>query len=120
MNWYPLRGIDGLKNANLDAAVNLVVTNGRARVGFYAPVAFEQSVARLIAGGKVISEENLRMKFADPAAHRIFRQLGIFLFYLTAQRKTPAKFLKEILSFDRVSSRIRPLEGSLWLAKLST
>jgi len=23
MNWYPFRGIDGVKNANLDAAVNL-------------------------------------------------------------------------------------------------
>ena len=35
MYWYPFRDIDGLKNANLDAAVNLEVASGTAKVGFY-------------------------------------------------------------------------------------
>jgi hypothetical protein len=30
MNWYPFRDIGGVKNANLEAAVNLEVTNGTA------------------------------------------------------------------------------------------
>jgi len=34
--WYPFRGIDGVKNANLGAAVNLEVKNGNATVGFYS------------------------------------------------------------------------------------
>ena len=34
MNWYPFRDIGGVKNANLDAAVNLEVKDGEARFGF--------------------------------------------------------------------------------------
>ena len=34
--WYPFRDIDGVKNANIDAAVNLVVKDGKATVGFYS------------------------------------------------------------------------------------
>ena len=34
MNWYPFRDIGGVKNANLEAAVNLEVTNGVAKFGF--------------------------------------------------------------------------------------
>jgi tetratricopeptide (TPR) repeat protein len=32
--WYPFQGIGGVKHANLDAAVNLEVTNRTARLGF--------------------------------------------------------------------------------------
>ena len=32
--WYPFRDIDGVKNANLDAAVNLDVKDNTATVGF--------------------------------------------------------------------------------------
>ena len=35
MFWYPFRDIDGVKNANLDAAVNLEVKDGSAKLGFY-------------------------------------------------------------------------------------
>lgn len=34
--WYPFRDIDGVKNANLDAAVNLEVKDSKAVVGFYS------------------------------------------------------------------------------------
>jgi tetratricopeptide (TPR) repeat protein len=34
--WYPFRDIDGAKNANTDAAVNLEVKAGKVHVGFYA------------------------------------------------------------------------------------
>jgi tetratricopeptide (TPR) repeat protein len=34
--WYPFRDIDGAKNANTDGAVNLDVSNGKARVAFYS------------------------------------------------------------------------------------
>ena len=35
MYWYPFRDIGGVKNANLDAAVNLeVTTNGPVKLGF--------------------------------------------------------------------------------------
>ena len=38
MYWYPFRDIGGVKNANLDAAVNLEVNDGTAKVGFYTTV----------------------------------------------------------------------------------
>jgi tetratricopeptide (TPR) repeat protein len=34
--WYPFRDIDGVKKANTDAAVNLEVKDGKAKLGFYA------------------------------------------------------------------------------------
>ena len=34
--WYPFRDIDGVKNANLNAAVNLDVKDSKAVVGFYS------------------------------------------------------------------------------------
>ncbi|MGO9642843.1 MAG: DUF5107 domain-containing protein [Candidatus Acidiferrales bacterium] len=34
--WYPFRDIDGVKNANIDAAVNLEVKDGKVTVGFYS------------------------------------------------------------------------------------
>src|ERR1019366_10252808 len=34
--WYPFRDIQGVKNANIEAAVNLEVKNGKATVGFYS------------------------------------------------------------------------------------
>ena len=34
--WYPFRDIDGVKNANIDAAVNLDVKYGKIKLGFYS------------------------------------------------------------------------------------
>lgn len=84
MNWYPLRGIEGIKNANLDAAVNLVVTNGRANVGFYTPDAHEKALARVTAGGKVISEEHISINPAHPYTKEIQLPSGISEFNVRA------------------------------------
>ena len=46
LNWYPFRDIGGAKKANLDAAVNLDVANGAARVGFYTTSAYPAAVGR--------------------------------------------------------------------------
>jgi tetratricopeptide (TPR) repeat protein len=55
MHWYPFRGIGGVKNANLDAAVNLEVgTNGMAKVGFCTTAAHRSARALLKAGEKVL------------------------------------------------------------------
>jgi tetratricopeptide (TPR) repeat protein len=84
MNWYPLRGIDGIKNANLDAAVNLVMTNGRARVGFYAPVSHEQALARVVAGTKAISEERIFISPAHPYTKEVQLPAGVSEFDVRA------------------------------------
>ena len=50
MNWYPFRDIGGVKKANLDAAVNLDVANGSAKVGFYTTSA--HAAAQVAAPGR--------------------------------------------------------------------
>jgi len=56
--WYPFRDIAGVKNANIDAAVNLDVTEGRiANVGFYTTSAHEAATVVLKAADKVLLRE---------------------------------------------------------------
>ena len=56
--WYPFRDIAGVKNANLDAAVNLDVVEGRiANVGFYTTSAHEAATVVLKAADKVLLRE---------------------------------------------------------------
>ncbi len=52
MNWYPFRDIGGVKKANLDAAVNLEVANGQAKVGFYTTSAHSAARVRVEAAGE--------------------------------------------------------------------
>ncbi len=54
MQWYPFRDIDGVKNANLEAAVNLEVTNGAARFGFYTTREFPDATVQLRAGDELL------------------------------------------------------------------
>ena len=43
LNWYPFRDIGGVKKANLEAAVNLEVAKGTAKVGFYTTAAHPEA-----------------------------------------------------------------------------
>jgi tetratricopeptide (TPR) repeat protein len=56
--WYPIRGIDGVKNSNLEAAVNLEVTPKKiAKIGFNTTSAYEKTTLLLKAGDKVIFKQ---------------------------------------------------------------
>jgi tetratricopeptide (TPR) repeat protein len=66
MNFYPFRGIDGVKNANLDAAVNLDVKDGKAILGFYTTRTFPDATVILKAGSKVILEEKISINPGKP------------------------------------------------------
>jgi len=59
MNWYPFRDIGGVKKANLDAAVNLEVNAGSAKVGLYTTSAHSAARVVLKAGDKVLIEETV-------------------------------------------------------------
>ncbi len=52
MYWYPFRDIDGVKNANLDAAVNLDIDTNKnvAKVGFCVTSAHDQATVTLASG----------------------------------------------------------------------
>jgi tetratricopeptide (TPR) repeat protein len=64
--WYPYRDIGGVKNANLDAAVNLDVAGGTAAVGFCTTTAHKQAVALLKAGDKVLMRETIAIEPGKP------------------------------------------------------
>jgi len=71
MNWYPFRDIDGVKNANLEAAVNLEVTNGMAKFGFCTTKEFPSATVRLTAGDKMVFEEKISINPAKPYTNQI-------------------------------------------------
>jgi tetratricopeptide (TPR) repeat protein len=60
MYWYPFRDIDGVKNANLDAAVNLVVnSNNTASVGFCVTSAHDTATVNVTRNGASLLEEKI-------------------------------------------------------------
>jgi len=64
---YPFRDIAGVKNANLDAAVNLDVADGRiAKVGFYTTSAHEAATVVLKAADKVLLRETVAIDPGTP------------------------------------------------------
>jgi tetratricopeptide (TPR) repeat protein len=65
--WYPIRGIGGVKNATLAAAVNLEVSeDGVARVGFHATAHYENARALLTAGDALILDERIDIDPGTP------------------------------------------------------
>jgi tetratricopeptide (TPR) repeat protein len=77
MNWYPFRAIGGVKNANLEAAVNLEMTNGIAKFGFCTTREFPRAMVRLKAGDKTLVEENISINPAKPYTNQIAVPAGV-------------------------------------------
>jgi len=77
MNWYPFRDIGGVKKANLDAAVNLEVANGSAKIGFYTTSAHAAAQVKLAAGDKMLLQETVAINPAKPYVKMIAVPAGI-------------------------------------------
>lgn len=71
MNFYPFRGIRGVKNANLDAAVNLEVKDGKAAFGFYTTKSYTNAMVTIKAGNKVLLEEQVAINPGKPYAKEV-------------------------------------------------
>jgi len=72
MYWYPFRDIAGVKQANLEAAVNLDVTDdGKAKFGFYTTSAHPAAKVLLQAGGKVLLEETVAIDPGKPYSNEV-------------------------------------------------
>ena len=71
LNWYPFRGIGGVKKANLDAAVNLDVTNGMAKLGFYTTAAHQSAEVTLAEGGATLLRETVVIDPGNPYTKQI-------------------------------------------------
>jgi tetratricopeptide (TPR) repeat protein len=78
MFWYPFRDIDGVKNANLDAAVNLeVAKDGTAKLGFYATSAHPSATVLFEAGPQVLLRENISINPGKPWVKQVAIPAGI-------------------------------------------
>lgn len=71
LSLFPFRGIDGVKNANLDAAVNLDVKDGNAIFGFYATKSYPDATVSLKAGNKVLLTEQVSIDPGKPYAKQV-------------------------------------------------
>lgn len=78
MYWYPFRNIDGAKQANLDAAVNLEVEkDGTAKLGFYTTSAHPSAKVLLQAGSKVLLQETIAIDPGKPWVKQVAIPAGI-------------------------------------------
>jgi tetratricopeptide (TPR) repeat protein len=76
--WFPIRGIGGAKNANLNGAVNLeVAPSGKAKFGFYTTQEFRSAKAILTAGSQVLSEQTIDIAPDKPFVQQVTLPTGI-------------------------------------------
>lgn len=64
--WYPFREIGGAKKANTDAAVNLEVEDGRARLGFHVTAAYPNARITLKRNEQVLAERSVSLHPGRP------------------------------------------------------
>ena len=76
INWYPFREIGGVKMANLDAAVNLEVAGGSAKVGFYTTSAYPAARVLLKSGTKVLLEKTIAISPGAPFVEQVVIPAG--------------------------------------------
>ncbi|MCL4401960.1 MAG: DUF5107 domain-containing protein [Acidobacteria bacterium] len=106
MNWYPFRDIGGAKRANLDAAVNLDVVNGTAKVGFYATAAHAAATVTLKAGSKVLLEEKTAISPAKPYTKDISVPVGTDEHDLVASLSADGR---ELISYSPIRLKPEPM-----------
>jgi tetratricopeptide (TPR) repeat protein len=70
-NWYPFRDIDGVKNANTDAAVNLEVKDGKAIVGFQTTSAYRRATVSLKLKDQVLLSEEVAIDPGKPYVNQV-------------------------------------------------
>src|ERR1035437_2038720 len=103
MKWYPFRDIDGVKKANIDAAVNLDVANGTAKMGFYTTSAHAAAKVTLKAGEKVLLQETVAINPGKPYSKQVALTAGIDEHDLVASISDGGK---ELVSYSPV--RLKP------------
>jgi tetratricopeptide (TPR) repeat protein len=78
MYWYPFRAIGGVKQANLDAAVNLETTKaGVAKVGFCTTASHPVAVVKLTAKDRVLLEKSISIDPGKPYAEEVTIPEGV-------------------------------------------
>jgi tetratricopeptide (TPR) repeat protein len=74
--WYPFRDIDGVKNANLDAAVNLDVKDNTATVGFFTTQARTAATVQLKLKDQVLFTQKIAISPGHPFTKQVTLPTG--------------------------------------------
>ncbi len=83
--WYPIRGIRGAKNANLNGAVNLEVEpSGKVFLGFSTTQAFDGAKVILTGKGQTLFEQTLNINPGTPFTHELAMPAGMTEYDLKA------------------------------------
>ncbi len=106
MNWYPFRDLGGVKKANLDAAVNLDVNNGAAKVGFYSTSARPAATVTLKAGSKVLLQEKVAIDPGKPYAKQVSIPAGTDEHDLVASMSDGGR---ELISYSPLRLKPEPM-----------
>jgi tetratricopeptide (TPR) repeat protein len=76
--WYPIRGIRGAKDANLNGAVNLQVEpSGKVFFGFSTTQAFDGAKVVLTGKGKTLFEQTVDINPGTPFTHELALPAGM-------------------------------------------
>jgi tetratricopeptide (TPR) repeat protein len=75
--WYPVRGLGGLKNANREAACNLEIEGGRARIAFHATSEMRGARCVLRSGEKILFEDAFDIGPGSPYGKSVRIEAGI-------------------------------------------
>jgi tetratricopeptide (TPR) repeat protein len=106
MHWYPFRDIDGVKNANLDAAVNLeITTNNAVKVGFCVTCAHDTALATLASGSNILFRETIAISPGKPYVKQMPIPAGTDEHSLRAALSADGR---ELVSYSPV--RLTPME----------
>ena len=106
MYWYPFRAIGGVKNANLDAAVNLEVSQGRARLGFYTPAPHPAATVWLKAANKILLRETVAIGPSQPYRREIQLPAGLDEHSLRASLSVGSR---ELIAYSPVRLEPQPM-----------
>ena len=113
MYWYPFREIGGVKNANLDAAVNLDLTEkGTAKVGFCTTARYPAAIVRLKAEGLVLLEKKVAIDPGKPFVQNVSIPDGVKPGDLRASLSTSeseATCARELVAYTPVQPKPEPM-----------
>jgi tetratricopeptide (TPR) repeat protein len=106
--WFPIRGIGGAKNANLNGAVNLQVEpSGKARLGFAVTQAFRGARIVLTAGSQALFEQSMDIAPDKPFVQEVVLPEG------TKETDLKAALLdsenKELIGYQPVKHDPQPM-----------
>jgi tetratricopeptide (TPR) repeat protein len=106
--WFPIRGIGGAKNANLNGAVNLEVgPAGKVHFGFYATQEFRGAKAILTAGSQTLFTQSIDIAPDKPFVQQIPLPEGIKETDLKAALLDARN--QELISYQPVKAEPQPM-----------